>query len=137
MKIPVRFAVSLSLLVPVLTVPLMSNANPASSLENLPTGEYYYEAIHASETSSRSILFRKAGRTVIGVQMGANRSCFRGFAEGNRIVNATRVFPPYDPASRQDFQEEMLDLSQYSPVERAGRDRDRATLRTCIQFFWR
>jgi hypothetical protein len=121
-----------------LVLALMGSASPNPSLENLPTGEYYYQKLATENASSQSVWFRKAGRTVIGVvHAESGNLCFRGFAEGNQIVNATRVFPPYDPASRQDFQEEMLDLSQYSPVEEAGRDRDRTTLRTCIQFFWR
>lgn len=133
MNISVQFVISLVL------VPLMSHATPVPSLEDLPTGEYFYEEINTSERApSQSVLLRKAGRTVIGVQIRRNgNSCFRGFAAGNQIVNATRVFPPYDPASRQDFQEEMLDLSQYSQVEREVGERDRATLQTCIQFFWR
>ena len=134
MRFFVRFA-SLTLL-----VTLMGSAMPERSLENLPTGEYYYEKIRTREEApSQSILLRKAGRTVIGVQIRSESGnpCFRGFAEENRIVNATRVFPPYDPASRSDFQEEMLDLNQYSLVEREVSEGDRTTLQTCIQFFWR
>lgn len=121
-----------------LLLTLMGSAMPNPSLENLPTGEYYYQKLGTEDTSSQSIWFRKAGRTVIGVvRAESGNLCFRGFAQENQIVNATLVFPPYNPASRQDFQEEMLDLSQYSQVDLEERERDRDTLRTCIQFFWR
>lgn len=134
MKIFVSFT-SLALL-----LTLMDSVMPERSLENLPTGEYYYEKIGTREgVPSQAILLRKAGRTVIGVQIrsASNNPCFRGFAENNRIVNATRVFPPYNPASRSDFREELLDLDQYILVEREVSQGDRATLQTCIQFFWR
>ncbi|NJN56883.1 MAG: hypothetical protein HC879_04995 [Leptolyngbyaceae cyanobacterium SL_5_9] len=138
MKIPAQLAASLALL-----VALTASATPDPSLENLPTGEYYYQPSFSGRGAGQFVWFRKAGRTVVGVMRSEDGNfCFRGFAEGNQIVDATRVFPPYDPASRQDFQEEMLDLGEYSQVERDGqvgrvREGDRTTLQTCIQFFWR
>jgi hypothetical protein len=147
---------------------IMASSTPSAlSLESLPTGEYYYQLSDpvadqvssqsagqatrdfaeqstgksplTSSMSGQSVLLRKAGRTVIGVQLGSGSGnpCFRGFVQGNRIVNATRVFPPYNPAARSDFQPEMFDLSEYSQVEAAVSEADRATLQTCMQFFWR
>ncbi|NJL40477.1 MAG: hypothetical protein HC840_25165 [Leptolyngbyaceae cyanobacterium RM2_2_4] len=132
MKAFAQFATSLTLL-----VSLMGSTMP-DSLEDLPTGEYYYQPSSSERALGQFVWFRKAGRTVVGmIRSESGNFCFRGFAEGNQIVNATRVFPPYDPASRQDFQEEMLDLSRYSQVEPDGREGDRTLLQSCIQFFWR
>lgn len=123
----------------------------AIALESLPPGEYYYE----NPSSFAYVLLRKSGRTVIGLD-AQGRACFRGFIEGDHIVNATRVYPPYQPDSRLEHQDGiMLDLAQYqraeSPIaerDPAGmtiaprpsledqmRQVDRATLETCLQFF--
>jgi hypothetical protein len=123
----------------------------ANSLESLPPGTYYYE--HPSR--SASVLLRKAGRSVIGLD-SQEQACFRGFIEGDRIVNATRVDPPYQPDSRLEHRDGiMLNLAEYQRVEDSiaanapfaatiaprpsleehMRQVDRETLQTCIQFF--
>lgn len=110
----------------------------ATSLEALPTGQYYYVDGASDRRHPPYLLLRKAGSTVIGVD-GRSRMqpCFRGFIKGDRIVNATRLFPPYRPDSTWDTQEELADLSQYQVVEQDPTDEQAETLRTCIQFFWR
>lgn len=109
------------------------------ALENLPTGQYYYVQSEASVPErQRYVLLRKAGSTVIGIDARSRlHSCFRGFIKGDRIVDATRVFPPYQPDSRWDTQDELVDLSQYQTIEPDLTDEQSETLQTCIQFFWR
>ena len=112
-----------------------------SVLANLPTGQYLYEEKNIAATArSGYILVYKVGHTAIGID-GRSRlqsPCFRGFVEGNQIVNATRVFPPYRPDSRWESQRgEMVDLSHYQLSDRPISAEQVSTLRTCIQFFGR
>lgn len=136
------------------------------SLQNLPTGEYYYQRPSPPGRPSRAyVLLRKVGRTVIGLDVRLReRACFRGFIEDNRIVDATRVLPPYQPDSQWQYGEGvMLDLDAYqripispdssaadpvisnqalpyAPISHEGEaitPEDRATLQTCIELFWR
>lgn len=123
----------------------------AASLESLPTGQYYYvnsnagsdagsnaDAEPAERRRQAYVLLRKAGTTVIGVDgRSQTPTCFRGFIEGDRIIDATRVFPPYQPDSRWDTQEELVNLSQYQAIEQPPSPEQAETLQTCIQFFWR
>jgi hypothetical protein len=114
-------------------------------LEELPRGEYYYEQIEAvvlsngsQGTAPRSFLvLGKVGRTVVGMEAGLrSASCFKGFVQGNQIVDMTRIFPPYDPASAWNFQTGVaIDLDDYQRVERTLSERDRNTFQTCIEFF--
>ena len=93
--------------------------NQAMDLRDLENGEYYYERPGAADLVTNLIrdeylLLSKRGRLVTGIHLGSQDGslCFRGFIQNNTIVDATRIFPPYTPASRWDFQEEMLDLAQ-------------------------
>jgi hypothetical protein len=112
------------------------------TLETLPTGQYYYQSVGAADARERGyVLLRKAGKTVIGIdrrELSRRNPCFRGFAEGDRITNATQVFPPYQPDSRLDFQAgEWMDLAQYQQSEPTLTVQQTAELQTCIEFFWR
>lgn len=108
------------------------------TLEMLPTGEYYYESSGAGRTEH--VLLRKVGRTTIGVNLQAigEPVCFRGWLEGNAIVNATWMLPPYQPDARLIHEDGvLLDLTAYRPSGGSPSEDDRAALRSCIQFFWR
>ena len=112
----------------------------SAMLANLPTGDYYYTKPHFETSKDRYLLFRKRGFTVIGVDMqfGSQKFCFRGVVKQNSIINVTRIFPPYDPASYWEFlQGKAVDLNSYRKIERVVTDNDRAALLTCIQVFWR
>lgn len=116
-----------------------------TTLEDLPTGQYYYHVANPRATNPHPrergyLLLRKAGNTVIGIDRRSlsRNPCFRGFAEGDWITDATRVFPPYQPNSRLDFQEgEWIDLKQYQQAEPTLTAEQTAELQTCIDFFWR
>lgn len=116
-----------------------ANATRAASLESLPTGQYYYVTSDAEERRGQSyVLLRKAGTTVIGVDgRSPTPACFRGFIKDDRIIDATRVFPPYQPDSRWDTQQDLMNLSQYQVIEQDPTDEQAETLQTCMQFFWR
>lgn len=135
MQISLSVALVLSLAV------TTNSSGPSLSLEDLPPGEYYYEGSYSSEMrGSQYVLLRKVGKTVIGleVQSRSRNPCFRGFAEENRIIDATRLFPPYHPDSKWEFQQgEALNLNRYHRVEQVGTTGDRETLQTCIGVFWR
>lgn len=125
-------------------VAIAASTNPALSetVESLPGGNYWFEEAAASELgrSDRSVLFRKSGNTVIGFEVlpASERFCFRGVARQNRIVDITRAFPPYTPASRWEFSaDEGIDLSGYLSSDRPFTEQDREMLQTCIQMFWR
>jgi len=111
-----------------------------TSLENLPTGQYYYENVAGGRVEQGYILLRKIGRTVVGID-GRSRTqspCFRGFLEGDRIVDATRIYPPYHTDSRWDAHRgEMVDLGDYQRVNRAITDEQAETLITCLRIFSR
>jgi hypothetical protein len=114
-------------------------------LEELPRGEYYYERVEAvilsnepqGATQPAFLILGKVGRTVVGMEVGLrSASCFKGFVQGNQIVDMTRIFPPYDPASVWNFQPGVaIDLDDYQRVERTLSERDRHTFQTCIEFF--
>ncbi len=115
-------------------------AQPAT-LADLPAGSYRYEATHVSSGAEPSqLLLWKRGHTVIGVQSrsATAKFCFRGFVEQNRIVNATRVAPPYAPDSRWEaLRGDAFNLDDYRRSERALTEGDQAALRQCFQVFWR
>lgn len=108
------------------------------TLEMLPTGEYYYESSGAGRP--QHVLLRKVGRTTIGVDLQTigDPICFRGWLDGNAIVNATWMLPPYQPDSRLTREDGVfLDLTSYRPAIDTPSEADRAALRSCLQFFWR
>ena len=117
------------------------SANSAPDLANLPTGRYYFAPPapnSASRRFSSFVLFRKSGRTIIGWDRRSTiePACFRGFIQGSQIINATRVFSPYQPDSA--FQSgETIDLSGYESTEHEPSEIESKTLQTCINFFWR
>ncbi|MBD2089706.1 hypothetical protein H6F67_07550 [Microcoleus sp. FACHB-1515] len=108
------------------------------TLETLPTGEYYYESTGAGRP--QHVLLRKVGRTTIGVDLQAigDPVCFRGWLDGNMIVNATWMLPPYQPDARLMHEDGvLLDLSAYRPAIDSPSAADQDALRSCMQFFWR
>ena len=134
----------LPLLLPVLSILTVQSARSqavslqAVSLQERPTGEYYYESTGAGRP--QHVLLRKAGRTVIGVDLQAigDPVCFRGWLEGDRIVNATWLLPPYQPDARlRHTAGVMLDLASYRPVSDRASEPERDALRSCMNFFWR
>jgi hypothetical protein len=109
-------------------------------LEDLPTGQYYYEVpTSLTQAEPRFVLLRKAGRGIIGLdRRSTSNICFRGFLEGDRIINAVRVFPPYHPDSKWDAREgELMNLSRYQQVDRKITTAEATALQTCLQFFSR
>jgi hypothetical protein len=110
-----------------------------TQLEDLPTGQYYYEVPTPTQAEPRFVLLRKAGRGVIGLdRRSTSNICFRGFLEGDRIVNAVRVFPPYHPDSKWDSRGgELMNLSRYQQVDRKITATEATALQTCLQFFSR
>jgi len=129
----------LPLLLPVMAILTVQSArSQVVSLQEKPTGEYYYESTGSGRP--QHVLLRKAGRTVIGVDLQAigDPVCFRGWLEGDRIVNATWLLPPYQPDARLTHTEGvMLDLASYHPVSDRPSAPDREALRSCMNFFWR
>jgi hypothetical protein len=107
------------------------------TLEEQSTGQYFYAAIDAHE---QYILVRKAGHSVIGVDgRRSQKICFRGFLDGNRIVNAMRVFPPYAPDSRWESSRsgEFINLSHYLQLDQSPTEDQAASLKPCLEFFSR
>ncbi len=134
----------LHLLLPVLAIFTAQSAGSqavslqAVSLQEMPTGEYYYSSTSAGRP--QHVLLRKAGRTVIGIDLQAIEDpvCFRGWLEGDRIVNTTWLLPPYQPDARlRHTAGVMLDLATYQSLSDSPSDRDREALRSCMNFFWR
>ena len=129
----------LPLLLPVMAILTVQSArSQVVSLQEKPTGEYYYESTGSGRP--QHVLLRKAGRTVIGVDLQAigDPVCFRGWLEGDRIVNATWLLPLYQPDARLTHTEGvMLDLASYHPVSDRPSAPDREALRSCMNFFWR
>lgn len=125
----------------ILFMPFTDNLVQAQStmLKSLLTGEYYYNRLDSSRMSgNRYLFFHKIGHTVIGidVQSLSKNPCFRGMVNQNSIINVTRIFPPYDPASKWEFlQGKALDLNHYRKIDRASTASDRAALLRCIQVF--
>lgn len=108
-------------------------------LESLPSGEYYYEKLLSSKKSiNRYLLLSKRGHIVTGIdgQSLSKNPCFKGFVKQNSLVNVTRVFPPYDPASKWEFLKgEAFDLNLYRKVDRAIAASEKTALLKCIQVF--
>ena len=113
----------------------------------LPAGTYRYTAAdtgaaNTGARASRSWLFRKSGSVVIGAELMSGRSrglalgCFRGQAEGDRIVYVTQVAPPYDPASRWESGL-VIDLAAGVSLDQPPTAAEQAALETCIRVFWR
>ncbi|NJL21623.1 MAG: hypothetical protein HC895_13685 [Leptolyngbyaceae cyanobacterium SM1_3_5] len=99
------------------------------TLEMLPMGEYYYERTGAGRP--QHVLLRKVGRTTIGVDLQAigEPICFRGWLDGNTVVNATWMLPPYQPDSRLMREDGVfLDLNTY---RRRSTVRARRSRRLC------
>lgn len=108
------------------------------TLENLPTGNYYYERIRSEKATNQYVLLRKAGHIVAGIEVRSRSGnpCFKGFANQNSVVDATRVFPPYEPASKWEHQKgEALNLNSYRRIERVITTSDQAALMKCIRVF--
>jgi hypothetical protein len=114
------------------TVPLSITTPPFLPLAEQSAGQYFYLS------DSGYILLRKAGHSVIGVDGRRSRLlCFRGLLEGDRITNAMRIFPPYDPDSRWETRNgTMLDLSEYEQVGQADEEQE-AALKKCLEVFAR
>ena len=129
----------LPLLLPVMAILTVQSArSQVVSLQEKPTGEYYYESTGSGRP--QHVLLRKAGRTVIGVDLQAigDPVCFRGWLEGDRIVNATWLLPLYQPDARLTHTEGvMLDLASYRLVSDRPSRSDQDALRSCMNFFWR
>lgn len=108
-------------------------------LENMPAGNYYYERLRFSEVArNQYVLLRKVGHTVAGIEVRgrSGNPCFKGFVEQNSVVDATRVLPPYNPASKWEHQKgEMLNLDTYRRIDRTFTARDNAALQKCIRVF--
>jgi hypothetical protein len=107
------------------------------TLEEQSTGQYFYAAIDAPE---QYLLMRKAGHSVIGVDgRRSQKICFRGFLDGDRIVNAMRIFPPYAPDSRWESSRsgELVNLSQYVQLDQLPTEEQATSLKPCLEFFSR
>ncbi len=113
----------------------------ALSLSELSDGEHYYSEPSSTELTHNAYLFlQKWGRIVVGVDTlsSSRTACFKGFVEGNAIVDATRVLPPYTPDAEWTYQPgEMLDLSGYEIRMDAIAEADRAALNVCLDVFAR
>jgi hypothetical protein len=127
------FSISAIELASDILVPLSITTTPFLPLEEQSAGQYYY-----LDGEDRYLLLRKAGHTAIGVDGRRSQLlCFRGFVEGDRITNATRIFPPYAPDSRWDSRDgTMVDLSQYQQVGLPDDEREEA-LEKCLEVFAR
>lgn len=101
-------------------------------LEKIPTGDYYY--ITKQENQS-SLLLRKSGFTVIGLEETFPKTCFRGMAENNKIVNVTRLSLPNHPTSMYS-KGEVYNLDNYQVVPEITIE-DKKALLTCVKAFWR
>ena len=127
----------------VLILSVVSTGNPAQAefitLENMPTGNYYYEGLRFSEVArSPYILLRKVGHAVAGVEIRGRvgNPCFKGFLDQNSVVDATRVLPPYNPASKWEHQKgEMFNLDSYRRIDRTFTASDNAALQKCLRVF--
>lgn len=112
-------------------------------LLELPDGEYRYLGEASSEFWDQPyVLLQKWGRIVIGVDadLPSEVACFKGFIEGNSIIDATRVLPPYTPDAEWEYQSgEMLNLDQYDRVTEpvAMTDGDTSNLEICLEVFAR
>lgn len=107
-------------------------------LENLPTGNYYYENLRSEKVGNQYIVLRKVGHVVVGVDVQSRfrNPCFKGFVEQNRIVDATRIFSPYDPASKWDHRKgEVFNLDSYRRIEQTFTASDNAALQKCLRVF--
>lgn len=107
------------------------------TLEEQATGRYLYAGIDAPE---QYILLRKAGHSVIGVDgRRSQKVCFRGFLDGDRIINAMRVFPPYAPDSRWESSRsgELVNLSHYLQLDQLPTEEQADSLKPCLEFFSR
>jgi hypothetical protein len=107
------------------------------TLEEQSTGQYFYAALDAPE---QYLLMRKVGHSVIGVDgRRSQKICFRGFLDGDRIVNAMRIFPPYAPDSRWESSRsgELVNLSQYVQLDQLPTEEQAASLKPCLEFFSR
>lgn len=121
------------------------------SFAAMPTGTYRY-LLDDGDRSSQTFLFRKSGSVVIGAELMSDRSrasapvlnCFRGQAEGDRIIHITRVSPPYSPLSNWESGQSIEIANQTSPASVASleeiylpTDAEQISLETCTQLFWR
>ncbi|EDX86409.1 hypothetical protein S7335_4113 [Synechococcus sp. PCC 7335] len=115
--------------------------NLALVLSELPDGEHYYAEPTSSELiDERSLVLEKWGRIVIGVDTisSSKMACFKGFVDGDAIVDATRVLPPYTPNAEWTYQPgEMISLSDYDRRIEAIAATDRTALDICLEVFAR
>lgn len=103
-------------------------------LEKIPAGDYYYIA---KKENQSSLLLRKSGFTVIGLEKTLSKTCFRGMAKENKIVNVTRLSLPDNPASKLRYTEgEVYNLDNYQVVPKIT-IKERKALLTCVKAFWR
>lgn len=112
--------------------------NEVQSFADQPTGIYRYTTPNRKRLG-RTLLLRKSGSVVIGVELyrGRDRSCFRGQAKGDRIVYVTYVYPPYNPASDWKSGQVLEIAPLISGDVRNSTIAEQTALDTCIQFFWR
>ena len=110
-------------------------------LSESPNGEYFFKGSPSSELSGEPyLLLHKWGRIVVGMdaRLPLEIACFKGFIEDNKIVEATRVLPPYTPDADWAYQPgEMLDLGSYERSTEPSMEVDRETLEVCLQVFSR
>lgn len=114
------------------------SAQTFAMLENLPTGNYYYENLRSERVGNQYIVLRKVGHVVVGVdvQSRLRNPCFKGFVEQNSIVDATRIFPPYDPASKWEHRKgEVFNLDSYRRIEQTFTASDNTALQKCLRVF--
>lgn len=143
----------ISILLACVSVPISS----VQSFADLPTGTYRYS------TPDNERLIRKSGSVVIGIEVMSDRdgvseamperaiafqgnrnspvlNCFRGQAQGDRLIHTTQVSPPYSPAS--DWQSNQVIAIEPAAVRLATDDlaptaTEQSALEECIQAFWR
>lgn len=104
------------------------------SLDVKTLADYHYIA---KRKGLNSLLLRKNGFTVIGLEQTSAPKCFRGIVRENKISKVTQIYPPYTPESESRYIEgEVYDLDNYR-LEFKISNEDREALLTCINLFWR
>lgn len=125
-------------------------ADAVASFADFPQGTYRYRDL--SSQSASTLLLRKSGAIVIGVELLASdrpervlaQRCFRGQAEGDRLIYVTFAYPPYDPAAVWESGE-VIDLTLLEgPIPTADErlqtqpnEAEQTALTNCVQIFWR
>ncbi len=115
------------------------------SFAALPTGTYRYR-LDSGDRQGQAFVFRKSGSVVIGAELMGDRistptiKCFRGQAEGDRIINITQVSSPYSPSSNWESGQSIEITAQIGTAPLTGylpTASEQISLETCIQLFWR